>query len=181
MANQETIQTVETKKVTPITPAKKVAPKKVQAKKAAGKTTAKKTTPKKVAKKAAVKAQPKVSIKYNVIARPGSGALLKAHTAAMLTFFNMLTPAKKAAPLNHVRQIWGDTAIGYHSRIGNVSKKDGKVSLTTKGRNFFTDRKKAAHYDESVRDAYLAVMQGKPATGDSAKAIHGYKVTTVKG
>ena len=179
MANQ--IQTVETKvkPIIDITIEKKATAKKTAAKKTATKSAAgKKATSKKTVAKKAVS---KVTVKYNVVARPGSGALLKAHTAAMFKFFNMITVSRKAADLSHVRQIWGDTAIGYHTRIGNIKKSEGKVQLTAKGYNFFTDRKKAAHYDEDVMGGYLAIMQGKAPSKTAASQIGGYKLTVNKG
>jgi len=150
-------------------------------KKAIPATGAKKATKAKTVSKVAPKvATTKVAVNYVVIGRPGAGSLLKAHTAAMFQFLGMITPSRKTALLSHVRQLWGDTAIGYHTRLGNVVKKDGTIGLSVKGYNFFTDRQKAARYDETIRDGYLAIMKGKEPAESVRKIIGGYKVSITK-
>ena len=74
--------------------------------------------------------------------RPSTGFALKAHTLAVLALTGLSSGAM-AAPVT-LKTLWGPTAIGHHSKQGNVAMVEdgGKpyYTLTAKGLAHFTKR-----------------------------------------
>lgn len=114
-----------------------------------------KAAPKAAKTKAATKSKVAVRTVHPLISPPSAGALLKAHTAAVLRVFGLTKQGTKV-PRTVLNKVWGPTAVGYHHKKGNMVTEEGQVSTTANGVKFFSartvDDKLVAQYEAALKD-----------------------------
>jgi hypothetical protein len=103
--------------------------------------------------------------------RPGSGAMLFAHTHAVLTILGMLDAARPAVSKSALLTMIGKSAVNHHTKKDNLeSAPDNKIRLSVTGYNFFKARVSENKFSSNVASAYQsAILDGTPSDLTSPK------------
>ena len=106
-----------------------------------------------VTNKARTVRAPTPKLAFRVIGRPGAGASLYAHTAAVFELLGMFKGAK--IPRATLAQIIGDTAVKYHlTKTYSLDWDANGLSLHDGGKAYF----KARAIDPELKAAWLEVL-----------------------
>lgn len=75
----------------------------------------------------------------------------------------------KSIPKEDARKVAGDSAISYHTRLGNFETTKDGLTLSVKGRNFFAARIMDKKVDPQKVEAYKAMLIHGKADGNLVK------------